>query len=75
MAPCYTTGVLARIDAYLDGLQREFAVPLIDGRTWVPDDQFFEEMHVTHAGARTCALRFESEALPLLLLQLKRGAP
>jgi hypothetical protein len=39
------------------------AVPLIDARTWVDDECFYDGHHVTHAGAVQFTERFEREVL------------
>jgi hypothetical protein len=64
---CYSPDACRAIADYLGQLEREFATPVIDARDWVPDEEFFEGIHVIHAGAVTFAKRFERDALPALL--------
>jgi hypothetical protein len=55
------------VDGYLAGLTREFHVPLIDTRTWVPDEGFYDAHHLLACGARTFSERFGREVLRPLL--------
>jgi hypothetical protein len=48
-------------------LSRDFDVPLIDARDWVPDEQFSDGLHLRRDGTRTFTLRFGDEVLRPLL--------
>ncbi len=48
---CYPPATLAKVDAYLDRLQRERGVPVIDARTWVADAGFLDGHHLLPEGA------------------------
>ncbi len=63
----YPPAVRAAVDGYLDGLCRDFGVPLIDARLWVPDDEFTDGFHLTPGGATVFTRRFGEEALRPLL--------
>ena len=45
------------IDAYLAGLSRDYGVAVIDARTWVAEDGFFDSHHLLPAGASTFSRR------------------
>jgi hypothetical protein len=53
--------------AYLEGLSREFAVPVADTRDWVADDGFTDFSHVVTSSARPYTERFGREVLQPLL--------
>jgi len=55
------------------GLAQELAVPLIDGRTWVDDDGFYDGHHVTQKGAEQYTRRFGRDALVPYLSRLRVG--
>jgi hypothetical protein len=59
-----------RLAAYLERLGLEEAVPVIDGRAWVPDSGFEDAHHLGAAGSRLCTERFGHEVVGPLL----RGA-
>ncbi len=71
MRSWYTPAARERLGAYLARLGREEAVPVIDGRDWVPDAGFEDAHHLGAAGARLCTERFGREVLGPLL---PRGA-
>ncbi|MHB1423844.1 MAG: DUF1574 family protein [Gemmataceae bacterium] len=48
---------------YLDRLQREFAVPLIDARGWIENNEFSDGHHLLRYGAETFTRRFAQEVL------------
>jgi len=39
------------IDAYIAGLSREYHIPAVDARTWMPDALFFDGHHLLPVGA------------------------
>jgi hypothetical protein len=53
--------------AYLQGLAREYATPIIDTRDWVPDEGFSDCIHVTPRAAEPYTRRFGREVLEPLL--------
>jgi hypothetical protein len=66
-AAFYRPGARAAIDAYVAGLCRDFAVPLVDARDWLADDQFWDNHHLLAGGAAAFTRRFGPAALPLVL--------
>jgi hypothetical protein len=63
----YTADNLKQLQALLNRLSREYAVPLIDARTWVGDDDFADGHHLLPAGAAAFTERLGREVLlPLL---------
>ena len=56
----------AEVDQFLAGLQAEDPFELIDARTWVADDGFWDAHHLHAEGARVFSERFVAEALPRL---------
>lgn len=71
----YPPEAMQRIDAYLDNLCQTYQAPLINGRDWLPDELFFEEMHPLYGGAELCARRFESDVLSLITSGLLWSRP
>lgn len=63
----YSADALARLDAFLDGLTREFGVPVIDARTWVAERDTSDSHHLLLSGATTFTERFSREAVVPLL--------
>src|SRR5262249_47575099 len=61
------------LDAFLADLSREFAVPLIDARSWVDDDGFWDGHHLEAGGAEVFTERFGREALRPLLSRRGRA--
>jgi hypothetical protein len=59
----YAPDVRAGIDEFLARLSRECQAPLIDGRDWVPDDEFRDGHHLRLPGAGTFTRRFWEEVL------------
>jgi hypothetical protein len=63
----YPPEARARLDAFLAGLRRDYAVPLIDAREWVPDGAFWDSHHLQADGAAAFTERLGPrllEALP-----------
>lgn len=59
----YSPAARHRLRDFLDGLRRQYGTPLIDARTWVADDGFFDGQHLTRAGAEAFTDRFGREIL------------
>jgi hypothetical protein len=55
------------IDAYLSGLSRDTAVPWIDARTWMADEDFSDGHHLAGIGAARFTERFGREVLGTLV--------
>ncbi len=63
----------ADVEQYLAQLQAEDPFELIDARTWVADDGFWDVHHLHVEGARAFSERFAAEALPRLRGKYGRG--
>jgi hypothetical protein len=63
----YSPATTAAWNDYLAGLSREFRVPVIDARAWVPDGQFIDGHHLLPRGAAVFTERFGREAIAPLL--------
>ena len=59
----YNQDGLKHCAAVLAGLVDEFGVPLIDARTWVPDELIGDGHHLTGAGADVLTERLARDAL------------
>ncbi|OWK42969.1 hypothetical protein FRUB_02568 [Fimbriiglobus ruber] len=59
----YSPAVSARLDAFMKALSAEYAVPVIDARQWVPDDQFTDGHHLLVVGAETFSDRMTREVI------------
>jgi hypothetical protein len=70
----YPPDALPQLRSYLEGLSREYAVPLIDARTWIGDADFLDAQHLLPRGARRFTRRLEPEVLALLRRDLARTA-
>jgi hypothetical protein len=55
---CYTPAARQRVQAYLTRLHEEYQVPILDTRTWVPDEDFFDMAHVLPRAAAPFSERF-----------------
>jgi hypothetical protein len=62
----YTPATHAGVDAMLAELRADFAVPLIDARTWVADDGFCDQIHLLTTGADIFTRRLAQETAPML---------
>jgi hypothetical protein len=73
----YPPAVRQGLDAFLAEVVREESVPLIDARTWVEDDGFWDGHHLLPDGAAAFSDRFDREALQPLLRRLPHppGSP
>jgi hypothetical protein len=63
----YSPVMEAAVEAYLAGIRRDYGIPVVDARTWVPDKFFTDSHHLFPRGAALFTERFAREAvLPLL---------
>ena len=68
----YPPAVRAETDVYLERLQREHGVEVIDGRTWATDDDLLDGFHLLPEGAARFTERFGQElAQPALNRQAR----
>jgi hypothetical protein len=72
---CYPPPALAQVYGYLDELSRQYDVPLVDARAWVPDDYFFDSHHLLVSGAEWFSKRFGEDVLLPALARLRQGEP
>ncbi len=63
----YPPTARAQIDGYLGRLSRDTGVPVIDTRTWMADEDFFDSHHLLVGGATKFTRRFQDEVLRPLL--------
>jgi hypothetical protein len=63
----YPPPVQALVNDYFAGLSREYGVPVIDTRTWMPDETFSDYVHLQPQGAAVYTDRFRREVLSRLL--------
>lgn len=59
----YSPEALRALDEYLAGVRSEFGLPLVDARTWLSDEMFWDGHHVIQRGARAFTTRFADEAI------------
>jgi hypothetical protein len=59
----YPAAAWTQIENYLDELSRRHGVPLINARTWLPDDDFFDSHHALRDGAVAFTERLEREVI------------
>jgi hypothetical protein len=59
----YTAQSLKSRNDYLRRFAQQNGCGVIDATAWVPDDEFVEGCHTTHAGAITFTKRFQQEVL------------
>jgi hypothetical protein len=57
----YAPPAAAQLDTFLAGLRRDYGVAVVDGRTWVQDQEFYDGHHLLAKGARTFTRRFGRE--------------
>jgi hypothetical protein len=65
----YPPGIWEQIQAYLDGLSREWEVPIINAREWLAEDDFLDSHHMLVSGATRFSERLGREALRPLLCE------
>jgi hypothetical protein len=64
----YTPKARREITRYLGGLSRQYDIPLIDARCWLPDCAFCDSHHLLPDGAKAFSRRFGEEILRPLVL-------
>ncbi len=70
----YKASDWAEIEQFLTELSREFAVPLVNAREWIADEDFIDSHHLWGSGAEKFTQRLGREVLPALLAdKLKAG--
>jgi hypothetical protein len=63
----YPPQALEQLDAYLASLRRSYGVDVIDARSWLADEDFYDSHHVLRSGAERFTRRFGSEVLQPLV--------
>jgi hypothetical protein len=70
----YAPETCHQIDAYLGSLNRDYGVPLIDARCWLPNSCFYDSHHLLPSGAAAFSRRFAEEVMrPLLDNRVSRS--
>ena len=59
----YSPDARAEIDRCLEQVCKDFHVPLVDARGWMPETAFFDSHHLLPPGAVTFTQRLEREVL------------
>jgi hypothetical protein len=62
----YDPAALARFDDYLAATAAEFGAPVVDGRLWLNEEDFFDSHHVLARGAEKFTGRFARELAAVL---------
>jgi hypothetical protein len=69
----YSADALCQVDAFLGKLTGPHGTSVIDTRTWVADDGFFDSHHLLPHGAAVFTTRLEGEVLRLLRVPRPAG--
>ena len=59
----YPVSMQVQVDRYLAGLSKDYDIPIIDGRRWLPDLSFSDGHHLTPSGATAFTQRLDREFL------------
>jgi hypothetical protein len=59
----YAPGHLAEVNKGIRSWSREYGVSIIDGRTWIADADFAEDVHLNHHGAALFTRRLQREVV------------
>jgi hypothetical protein len=59
----YSPAAVRLVDDYCGGLGREYGVPVVDARDWLPDEAFVDSHHVVRTWARPYTERLAREAV------------
>lgn len=71
---CYPPAVAEQINSYVAGLAEEYQLTVVDARTWMPDELFFDGHHMLSAGADQFTQQFGEQVLrPLVDGTLRRS--
>ena len=60
-----------RINGFLHELSRSYAVPLVNAREWMAEEDFSDSHHLTSAGALKFTERLARQALPPVIAQIQ----
>jgi hypothetical protein len=71
----YPPGVWGQVQVFLDSLTREFGIPLINAREWIPDGDFSDSHHLRPHGATVFTGRLSGEVLGALRGPAKGRSP
>jgi hypothetical protein len=63
----YAAASQQRLSTYLAGLQRQYGIPLVDARFWIPDSNFYDSHHLLRNGATVFTQQFATEIFPRVL--------
>lgn len=63
----YPAPALERLSSYLEGLQHQYGITLIDARHWIADNEFCDGHHLLANGAASFTTRFGTEVLSRLV--------
>jgi uncharacterized protein DUF1574 len=63
----YGPGAWAQVESFLNELHGRFGCPVIDARSWVPDDGLCDSHHLMRQGAERFTRRLARQALPPML--------
>jgi hypothetical protein len=63
-----------QVERFLNRLAEETAVPIIDARDWIADEDFSDANHLRVPGATAFTERFVREALPGILNDRRAAA-
>jgi hypothetical protein len=70
----YPPGAWEQLQTYLDGLSREWAVPIINAREWLAEEDFLDSHHMLAHGASRFTERFGQQVLLPLVHELNGPA-
>ena len=71
----YTPSTRACFEDHLIRLSREYGVPIVNARTWMPDKYFGDSHHLYRRGASFFTRRFGSEVLSCLIKGQPQAMP
>jgi hypothetical protein len=63
----YSPQALALVQRYLSQLQQEHSVPIVDTRTWAPDEDFADYCHMANKGVPAFSARLGREVVQPLI--------
>jgi hypothetical protein len=71
----YTPPTWKCLETYLAGVSREYGVPVVNARTWMPDMYFGDCHHLYRLGATCFTQRFGKDALSYLIRDRQESIP